>query len=119
VSSTTRAQAHAKQRHHCSCGVVVRGNGGKASHAAMHARQRTDFHEITEDAWLRTTEPGRAYAARIATPVHSHNGNCFARDTKCGICGVGNVCDVCHEHEQPRGECSECDSCSRCRGVKS
>lgn len=41
--SLARAQAHAKHIYYCSCGKVVSGNGGKASHEYMHER-RGDLH---------------------------------------------------------------------------
>lgn len=40
-----RASKHAKRCEHCSCGKTPFGNGGKASHAAMHER-RGDGHGI-------------------------------------------------------------------------
>ncbi len=42
-----KAQAHAKHAYFCSCGKIVRGNGGKASHAYMHER-RGDWQERGE-----------------------------------------------------------------------
>lgn len=39
VRARAKASAHAKHGHYCSCGKIVRGNGGKASHAYAHERR--------------------------------------------------------------------------------
>ena len=51
VVQKAKARAHAKREHYCSCGKVVWGNGGKSSHAAMHARRHDGFHRITPEVW--------------------------------------------------------------------
>ena len=70
-----RASAHARHGHYCSCGKVVFGNGGKASHEAMHVRRRdwkhgpqgafaTGFHWLTHTAWLGKFGSGAIENAR-------------------------------------------------------
>ena len=39
VVRLAKARKHAKRSYFCSCGKIVHGNGGKASHAAMHERK--------------------------------------------------------------------------------
>ena len=36
VVRRAKASRHATRAHYCSCGKIVRGNGGKASHAHAH-----------------------------------------------------------------------------------
>ena len=57
AKARAKARAHAKRAHHCSCGQIVHGNGGKASHAAMHERNG--------DGWIRDMRPeGHHYISR-------------------------------------------------------
>lgn len=44
-------RAHTKHAYFCTCGMVVRGNGARHSHAQMHRRQTDGHHYITQDAW--------------------------------------------------------------------
>lgn len=48
-----RAQAHAKFAHHCTCGRIVHGNGGKAGHAYMHEQAGDGHHWTTEASFDR------------------------------------------------------------------
>ena len=45
--------AHTKHIDHCSCGEVACGNGGRASHRAMHERRQDGHHALTSDEWYR------------------------------------------------------------------
>lgn len=51
MTSRSRAQAHAKHAHFCSCGRVVHGNGAKAAHRAMHARAGDGHHWCGSELW--------------------------------------------------------------------
>lgn len=59
VVRRAKARRHAERAHYCSCGKVVWGNGGKSSHAAMHARKG--------DGYVRGVRPdGHGYISRDA-----------------------------------------------------
>lgn len=51
-------RAHVLHKTYCTCGKVVCGNGGRASHRAMHERRKDGHHGITRDAWLAMKNPG-------------------------------------------------------------
>ena len=51
------AQAHAKHHGWCSCGMAVRGNGGKYQHRLMHERKRDGHRYISEEQWKRKFAP--------------------------------------------------------------
>jgi hypothetical protein len=53
VTSRDKARAHAKRQHFCTCGKIVRGNGAKAQHQAMHLRRDDSHRYVTEDYWRR------------------------------------------------------------------
>jgi hypothetical protein len=40
--------AHAKYAYYCTCGKVVHGNGGRASHEYMHERKQDGHRFVTE-----------------------------------------------------------------------
>lgn len=44
-------RAHARHAHYCTCGFVAHGNGGIASHRAMHARKRDGHWGMTYSLW--------------------------------------------------------------------
>lgn len=44
-------RAHTKHKDYCTCGKIVRGNGGRASHREMHRRKGDGHHTITREAW--------------------------------------------------------------------
>lgn len=44
-------RAHVKNKRYCTCGVVVCGNGGIASHRAMHARRGDGHWGMTYSLW--------------------------------------------------------------------
>lgn len=44
-------RAHVKYRYYCTCGRVVCGNGGRASHRTMHVRAGDGHRYITQGAW--------------------------------------------------------------------
>jgi hypothetical protein len=52
--SRLKAQAHAKHRYYCTCGVAVSGNGGKAQHKGMHIRLADGHHYLSFSAYLST-----------------------------------------------------------------
>lgn len=56
MSSRTRAQAHAKHAHYCTCGKTVHGNGARAQHRAMHARLADGHKYMTYTEYLRRQE---------------------------------------------------------------
>lgn len=66
-------RAHTKHKDYCTCGKVVCGNGGKASHREMHERKGDGHHPITEDAWramfASTPEKGNAMATDGPDPA--------------------------------------------------
>lgn len=43
--------AHAKHAWFCTCGKVVRGNGGRANHVWMHERREDGHYGITQTAY--------------------------------------------------------------------
>lgn len=45
-------RAHTKHRGYCTCGKVVRGNGGKFNHSQMHKRRADGHRFMTYSAWL-------------------------------------------------------------------
>lgn len=45
--------AHARRAWHCTCGKIVHGNGGSASHEVMHVNRGDGHHFITEDDFNR------------------------------------------------------------------
>jgi hypothetical protein len=88
MSSTTRARAHAKRGHPCSCGVVAYGNGGNAKHQGMHARRGDGEHEITATTFReRFPQYGRC-------PVPGCMYRQWPKTTKEG--------GPCEEHATPR-----------------
>jgi hypothetical protein len=46
-------RGHLKHKGYCTCGVVVAGNGGKASHRKMHQRKGDGHHYIVWHDWER------------------------------------------------------------------
>jgi hypothetical protein len=44
-------RAHARRANYCSCGKVVYGNGGRATHKAMHIRNQDGHRFMIEDRW--------------------------------------------------------------------
>ncbi len=46
-------RAHTKHADYCTCGRVVRGNGGRASHRHMHHVDGDGHHGVTADVWRR------------------------------------------------------------------
>lgn len=44
-------RAHAGRVTYCTCGATPRGNGGRASHAAMHKRKGDGHYGMTYSAW--------------------------------------------------------------------
>lgn len=46
-------RAHTKHKTYCSCGKVVCGNGGRASHRDMHERKGDGHRAMFEDAWRK------------------------------------------------------------------
>jgi hypothetical protein len=46
-------RAHAKHRSFCSCGKIVSGNGARASHKSMHARESDGHRYLIEDEWRK------------------------------------------------------------------
>lgn len=51
-------RAHAKHENYCTCGKIVHGNGGAASHKAMHMRKGEVHHYMTYTAWRDQTSLG-------------------------------------------------------------
>ena len=49
-----KSSRHARRAHYCSCGKIVRGNGGAASHRAMHDRKGDGYDRATRTGhgWL-------------------------------------------------------------------
>ncbi len=65
VGRRAKASRHAKRAHYCSCGKVAFGNGGWASHVAMHIRrnewrQRDDHGETDAKFTMLSAEQHRA-----------------------------------------------------------
>lgn len=52
-----RASKHAQRGLFCSCGKRPRGNGGKASHAAMHERRADGHREVSEKVFYEMFPP--------------------------------------------------------------
>ena len=53
ITRRDRARAHAKHSHYCSCGKIVRGNGAKAAHAAMHKRKQSGGKWLTREGFYK------------------------------------------------------------------
>lgn len=45
-------RAHVKNKGYCTCGKVVRGNGGIHNHREMHKRLADGHYYMTYSAWL-------------------------------------------------------------------
>lgn len=54
VVRRAKASRHATRAHHCSCGKIAFGNGGWASHVAMHER-RGEWRERGDTTSARFT----------------------------------------------------------------
>lgn len=50
---------HARHAYYCSCGKIVHGNGGRASHADMHERREDGHRFITSRAYDERFRPER------------------------------------------------------------
>ncbi len=46
-----KSSRHARRAHYCSCGKIVRGNGGQSAHQAAHDRRNETDNFITVDAY--------------------------------------------------------------------
>lgn len=46
-----RARGHLKHRSYCTCGKVVRGNGGIYQHRRMHERKGDGHRYMSYSAW--------------------------------------------------------------------
>ena len=66
MTAREKAQHHAKYPHHCSCGRVVFGNGGKAQHFPMHKRRGDGHHAITATEYSRRVAAGEITPRRAA-----------------------------------------------------
>jgi hypothetical protein len=56
-------RAHAKRAYYCTCGKIVHGNGGRASHFDMHERRGDGHHRISGSHWnelFREESEGRS-----------------------------------------------------------
>ena len=45
------ASAHANHEFYCTCGKIVRGNGGRAGHAWMHERRGDGHYYTSSTRW--------------------------------------------------------------------
>lgn len=108
MTNKQKAQQHARRPHHCTCGKVAYGNGGWASHRAMHER-RGDGHKAMHPVKWREAfekppapkpEPHRDdRTGRFTGPY----GNC-----ECGLALVD--CDQCEEYVF----CPDCEGWCMC-----
>lgn len=48
-----KARQHARHYYFCTCGTVVNGNGGKASHAYKHERLKDGHHYLSAEAYRK------------------------------------------------------------------
>jgi hypothetical protein len=66
VARRARASRHAQRSHYCSCGKIVRGNGGEAAHKEMHLRRQE--WRVKEMAW----PSGMPRAESVAPTFRGH-----------------------------------------------
>lgn len=70
VSETRRLamrRAHSKRAYHCTCGMIVHGNGASSAHRAMHMR-KNEWRSEEGHHYMTESERERRRASSALSP---------------------------------------------------